>query len=413
MELQRQIQIRKEKGMEIAKIGKVKLYGNKWAVPSQSINRYYDVILKLDKSVCSCPDYEERQIKCKHIFAVEYTVSNRINADGSVTVTHTKRITYPQNWSAYNKSQISEQEVFMKLLAELCQEIEEPLYKFGRPQLPVKDMVFSSALKVYSTFSLRRFMSDMQTAKEKGYVNKVSSYSTVSNYMRKKELTNKLLDLITLSAMPLKTVETQFAVDSSGFRTTRFTEYCKDRHNMKDKHHEWLKVHICCGVKTNIITAVEVGLEHHSADSPHFIPLVNATYNKGFDMQEVSADKAYNSLNNYNVVKEIGGTAYIPFKSNATGRSDRTLGSKGRVWRKMFNYFQLNQEDFLNHYHLRSNVETTFFMIKSKFTDLIRSKDDIGQVNEALLKVLCHNIVVLIQEMNELGIEPNFILQGD
>ncbi len=79
----------------------------------------------------------------------------------------------------------------------------------------------------------------------------------------------------------------------------------------------------------------------------------------------------------------------------------------------MFNYFQLNQEDFLNHYHLRSNVETTFFMIKSKFTDFIRSNDNIRQVNEALLKVLCHNIVVLIQEMNELGIDPNFILQGD
>ena len=187
MELQTQLQIRKQRGLHIAQKGKIKLNGRKWIVPSQSSNRYYDVELKIDKSICNCPDYIEREMKCKHIFAVEYTISKKVNQDGSITITEVKKVSYPQNWSAYNKSQISEQEVFMKLLAELCQEIEEPLYKFGRPQLPVKDMVFSSALKVYSTFSLRRFMSDMQTAKEKGYVNKVSSYSTVSNYMRKKE----------------------------------------------------------------------------------------------------------------------------------------------------------------------------------------------------------------------------------
>ena len=31
-----------------------------------------------------------------------------------------------------------------------------------------------------------------------------------------------------------------------------------------------------------------------------------------------------------------------------------------------------------------------------------------AQVNEVLLKVLCHNICVVIHEMFELGIEPNF-----
>ena len=47
-------------------------------------------------------------------------------------------------------------------------------------------------------------------------------------------------------------------------------------------------------------------------------------------------------------------------------------------------------------------------MIKSKFGDAVRSKTEVAQVNEVLLKVLCHNIYVVIQEMFELGIEPNF-----
>ncbi len=48
-------------------------------------------------------------------------------------------------------------------------------------------------------------------------------------------------------------------------------------------------------------------------------------------------------------------------------------------------------------------------MIKAKFTDLVRSKDKTAQINEVLLKVLCHNICVLISAMFELGIEPNLI----
>jgi hypothetical protein len=55
-----------------------------------------------------------------------------------------------------------------------------------------------------------------------------------------------------------------------------------------------------------------------------------------------------------------------------------------------------------------SNVETTFSMIKAKFGERVRSKTWQAQVNEALLKVLCHNICVVIQSIYELGIEPSF-----
>ena len=38
----------------------------------------------------------------------------------------------------------------------------------------------------------------------------------------------------------------------------------------------------------------------------------------------------------------------------------------------------------------------------------LRSKTSQAQVNEALCKVLCHNLCCLIQSMYELGIEPTF-----
>ena len=68
-----------------------------------------------------------------------------------------------------------------------------------------------------------------------------------------------------------------------------------------------------------------------------------------------------------------------------------------------------NREEFTDHEHFKSNVESTNFMIKSKFTDLVRSKNWTAQVNEVLLKVLRHNMVVLIKSMYELGIDPQFL----
>jgi len=47
-------------------------------------------------------------------------------------------------------------------------------------------------------------------------------------------------------------------------------------------------------------------------------------------------------------------------------------------------------------------------MIKGKFGSALRSKSDAGQINEALCKVLAHNVCVLIQAMHALNIHPMF-----
>jgi hypothetical protein len=75
---------------------------------------------------------------------------------------------------------------------------------------------------------------------------------------------------------------------------------------------------------------------------------------------------------------------------------------------RMFHFYNLHRDEFLDHYHKRSNVETTFSMVKAKFGDALRSKTDTAMVNEALCKVLCHNICVLVQSHYELGIEATF-----
>jgi len=207
----------------------------------------------------------------------------------------------------------------MKLLKDLCENAEQPIYKFGRPTLPFSDMLFGSIMKVYTGFSLRRFMSDMQIAKSMGLVEVVPSYSTISNFMNREEIKPILDTLIKTSALPLKEIETAFAIDSSGFSTSRFARWFDYKWGKEKKFKVWLKAHINSGVKTNIITAVNI-TEGTSSDSNELKSLIEQTA-ENFNMSEVSADKAYTSKKNLELIKEHGAIPFIPFKKNVTGRA--------------------------------------------------------------------------------------------
>jgi hypothetical protein len=95
------------------------------------------------------------------------------------------------------------------------------------------------------------------------------------------------------------------------------------------------------------------------------------------------------------------GTPYIAIKDYATAAA-------GALMAKRFHFYNLNRDEFLAHYHKRSNVGSTNAMIKAKFGDHIRSKTDTAMVNEALATVLCHNRCCLIQSHYELGINATF-----
>lgn len=410
MQIETENEKRKQRGMLIAQTSRI-MHRERggYVVPSQSGAGAYIVRYENLKPKCECPDFEKRNamgIVCKHCFAVEVFLNKKLYPDGTIEITQTVRKTYPQNWTAYNKAQSTQKEMFQKLLYELCDNVDNPVNRGrGRPLMPLSDMVFASALKVFTTFSCRRFITDMKEAKENGYCGNVCSYSTVSNYMRDEQLTPVLLKLIEISARPLKSVESDFAVDSSGFGTSRFDRWFSFKYGKEIDKRMWVKCHLINGVNTHIITGVKV-TKAYSHDTIEFRDLINTTA-RNFDIAEVSADKAYLSYDNLKLVDDLGGVAYIPFKSNSVKRARHP-----KLWKKLFNYYAFNREEFLQHYHKRSNSETVFHMLKSKFGDFVRSKDWVAQVNEVLLKVLCHNICVVIQEMYELGIEPDFCFKN-
>lgn len=393
--------------------------GHGWSVPSQSGAGQYTVTgLPTDVSAaaphCTCPDYETRAVKCKHIFAVEYVIQRETNVDGSTTVTETVRVTktvrrtYPQNWPAYNAAQTNEKDRFMVLLRDLCRGLPEPegKRKRGRPRLPLAGAVFSATFKVYSTLSARRFMSDLREARERGYISAAPCHNAVLGVLENPDIAPILRALIAESSRPLKAVELDFAVDSSGFTTPRFESWFNHKYGTPRRQHTWVKAHIMCGVKTNVVTAIEIA-EPNANDGTKLPALVDATA-CNFPIGEVSADKAYGTVRNADTIAGHGGIPFIAFKSTHTGRGGHSRPSGSGAWSKMFGYFMYRREEFVAHYHKRSNVEATFSMIKRKFGDSLRSKTETAQVNETVAKVLCHNLVVLIHEMYELGIDPVF-----
>ena len=45
--------------------------------------------MNVEKQTCTCPDHLEAGFKCKHLYAVEYTIKREVHPDGSVTDTKT------------------------------------------------------------------------------------------------------------------------------------------------------------------------------------------------------------------------------------------------------------------------------------------------------------------------------------
>ena len=309
------------------------------------------------------------------------------------------------NWTHYNKAQINEKRMLIELVDELLDLVTVKLeQKTGRPPQKVRDMIFCMLLKTYTGLSSRRLISDLKIAKDLGHISKVPCYSTVMLYFNDKRLQRLLQELVHVSAIPLKNQEEHFSVDSSGFSTSKFGRWYDHKWDKETQRRIYKKAHIMVGTFTNVVTSIQI-TDQYGADCTQFVALVKKTA-LNFQVKEVTGDKAYCSRANYKISEDIGAKAYIPFKSNMTGRAEGLL-----VWRKMYDFSKNHPQAFGEKYHKRSNVESTFNMIKQKFGSDLMTKNHLANVNEILCKVLCHNLCCLISAYYELNVETSFCTQ--
>jgi hypothetical protein len=307
------------------------------------------------------------------------TVTRDATTTTTVTETQTMasvRISYPQNWPAYNRAQTQEKAMFCSLLRDLAASVPEREQSKGRPRVPVADAIFCGAYKVYTTVSSRRFMTDLREAHAAGYVGRAYHFNSVLNAIEDESLTPTLYDLVTASAAPLAAVESTFAVDSTGFGTVRYYRHFAAKYGgaLEYDAHDWLKLHALVGCKTNVIGAASI-TDRRGADNPQFIPLLNAA-EETFNIKNVVADKAYMSRKSVAHVAEMHANPYIALTTNAKSASVRSgsYQSHSMAWRWLWHLYNLHREEFLAKYHARSNAESTFSGIKRVFGDSLRSK---------------------------------------
>ena len=340
---------------------------------------------------CNCPDHIQTKLRCKHIISVELDLESKgLN----------NRVVQPSEWTFYNQAQMNEIELFDMFLFELANMVEDTENGVGRPKTPIADLIFCAVQKEYTQLSLRREHTLYKRAVEKNKISRVVGINAVSSFLNKEENTPILRHLLCLSASPMASIETKFAIDSTGFRTTNYTEWCKEKHRTGKKN-DWIKAHISIGTITNVITDMIV-TGSNSADTKEFIPLVEGTM-QYFDIEQITADKGYLSRQNYDFGKTHGFDVFIPFKSNTTGKQGGSI-----TWGNAYWNFKNNNGYFMKQYHVRSNVESTFSSMKKKFGDSIKSRNYTAQVNELYCMAIAENITMLIRAMYSHNIDVCF-----
>jgi len=311
------------------------------------------------------------------------------------------------SWHNYNLSQTKEKALFVNILGDLCNLIVEARNAKGRKPRPLKDIAFAVVMKEYLNTSSRRVQSDLKFFAEAGFIESEIPFNTLLDHLEKRTLRDVLKELIEISAMPLKQIEIDFAIDATCFGTSRYTTYFDVRWN-KNKNQRgkvWRKCHAVCGTKTNIITAIDI-TEGQIHDNTRFEPLVKDTA-RNFTIRDFCADKGYLAGKNFSLINELGGQAFIPFKSNTSG-SNTSKSEYRSYFKSAFKFFKEHKKEYLEHYHKRSNIESAFSMIKRKFGTNVKCKKETSQDNEILAKVLANNICILVQELFLNNIELNF-----
>ncbi len=296
------------------------------------------------------------------------------------------------NWHKYNLAKTQEKRFFYELLNELCQIITEPIHENGRPPIPIKDLFFMTSLKVYSNYSSRKIDYDLKMAESVGYVKRAPHFNRLSEFLNCPATYELLQRLLTITAMPLKNLEDDYSMDASGFGSYQYERWQRARIKNKRGWRNYVKGHIVIGTRTNVICSAEI--THGNFSDAGQAPKLLETLGNNFEPKQVSADKGYSSYRIHQIIKGLGAMPFIAFKVNS-----KDTKQSPEIWKRMYRYFKNHRQEFLKCYHRRSNVETTFSMIKVRLGEFLKSKNHEAQRNEVMMKFIIHNICCLVTQI--------------
>jgi len=256
----------------------------------------------------------------------------------------------------------------------------------------------------FPNLSLRRARGFLLLLKKFGIINSnIPCFKTLSNYRENNSLQIILDKLIEESSKPLSVIEHDFATDATGIKTKLFSSWYSIRCQKEIKKRDHLTIHITTGVKSNVVTALNVEIKS-GKDNEIFREHVDKTI-KNFKAYEFSGDGKYWCKDNCTKVNEVGAKPYFKVWKNWAGKSRGCM-----PWKLMNLESKNNPEEYRKHYHKRSNVESTNMSKKMLHGNSVYSRLPSARINEETLRWINHNINVLNRAKHEWNINPKFMV---
>src|SRR3989344_2245297 len=255
----------------------------------------------------------------------------------------------------------------------------------------------------FPNLSLRRARGFLLLLRKFGIINSdIPCFKTLSNYRENNCLQVILDKLIEESSKPLSAIEHDFATDATGIRKNLFSSWYSIRCQKEIKKRDHLTIHITTGVKSNIVTALNVEIKSGN-DNKIFREHVDKTA-ENFKINEWSGDGKYWCKANCKKINEVGAKPYFKVWKNWSGKSRGCM-----QWKLMNLESKNNPKEYGKHYHKRSNVESTNHSKKVLHGNKVYSHLTSSRVNEETLRWINHNINVLNRAKHEWKINPKFM----
>lgn len=188
-----------------------------------------------------------------------------------------------------------------------------------------------------------------------------------------------------MSQEPIKDKEHIFSPDGTGPPTSMKQNWENDCRKDKSKGYE--KAVAMMSNRYKLMSAFELAENPHDNESPYFKPLLAETSAQYDRIDLISADAAYLSRYNCNLVAEAGATPRLYPKQGVT------LNMRGSsAWTDMLLCFINDPQEWLRDYHTRSISESVFSAFKRDFPLPLRRWIKLRRKQEAFTRACDYNL---------------------
>lgn len=313
---------------------------------------------------------------------------------------------HERNWRAINQYRKTAKYLFPRILSGALLTVSNaaaPQARRGRRRKPLRSMLFATLMRTAMDEDLGDAHSTLQEPRYQRYNPHGSYMNAPSRLLNQPWLEPILHELLMATAQPVQHIETEFAIDGTGFSCNTFSPVLEAKNGIqRRRQHEFYMAIQVTGTATNIVPAVSI-FKGFTAEGRHLLPLYERVRKRFPRIAKWTADAAYHSRANYLPQDRDGVETWIVSPSNRRGTAK---GSP--AYRAKTRMFTMDPANFFRSYAGHQNVEATNHMVQARLGWVLRSRNHTARINETLCKYIVHNLHVLLQENARSGLIPKF-----